>query len=83
MTIRSTIIASALALSAVVQPLHAGGPVLIEDAFEAEAPQKLRPGDKIALAVLGLVVLGLIAGGGNGGSDLCNGDDPAPTPEPC
>ncbi len=70
-----------LAMTAAI-PAHAGGPVIIEEAYEAEAPQKMRPGDKIALAVLGIVVLGLIAGGGKGGSDLCNGDEPVPTPEP-
>lgn len=70
-----------LAMTAAI-PAHAGGPVIIEEAYEAEAPQKMRPGDKIAIAVLGIVVLGLIAGGGKGGGDVCNGQDDVPTPEP-
>lgn len=63
-------------------PAYAGGPVVIEEAFEAEPAPKLSPGEKIAILV-GIVTVGVLIASGGGSSDVCNGDEPAPTPEPC
>ncbi len=49
-------------------PAHAGGPVIIEDAYEAEPAPKLTPGEKIALAAGLLILGGLLLGNGGGDS---------------
>jgi len=56
-------------------PAHAGGPVIIEDAYEAEPAPKLTPGEKIAIAA-GLLLIGVAiiasGNGGGGGGCICN-----------
>lgn len=54
---------------AVTAPAHAGGPVIVEEPYEASPVAKLSPGAQIAIAA-GLIVLGALALGG-GGSDDC------------
>ncbi|MGL4635435.1 MAG: hypothetical protein ACRCWF_05590 [Beijerinckiaceae bacterium] len=55
---------------------HAGGAVIItEDPEPAHAP-RMTSGDKIALGILGAVVLGLIL---SGGSSNCNSEEQPPT----
>lgn len=58
------------------QPAQAGGPVIIEDAYEAEPAPKLTPGEKIALAA-GLLILGglLLGNGGGDGAAACTCND--------
>ena len=60
---------------------HAGGPVIIEDAYTAEAPATKRKVPAWVFLALGAVVVAAIAGGG----DVCTTEDPQPepTPEPC
>ncbi len=78
---RLTLPIAALAIAAAVNPLHAGGPVL-----EGEEPTIVSPDHDRKIGVLpiliGIGILAILAGSG-GGSDVCNGDEPAPTPEPC
>lgn len=67
-----------LAMTAAI-PAHAGGPVIIEEAYEAIPAPRLTPGEKIAIAAGLILVIGLI--GTSGGSDgpaacACNGDEP-------
>ena len=83
MTIRHTLTAiatgTALLLTA---PVHAGGPVIIEDTTES-APVVRDKRDNTALLIFGAIVVGALLLGG-GGSDVCNGDDqPTPEPGPC
>lgn len=68
------LLALILTLTAAV-PAHAGGPVIIEEPYEAAPTVMLTPGEKIAI-VAGLIVLGALAFGG-GGSDDC----PCNTPD--
>lgn len=76
MKLTTLLIAALLAV-----PAHAGGPVLaIEDTAEPVAQAHLSPGEKIGLAVLGLIIIGALAGGG--GSDVCNDGGEEPSPEP-
>ena len=67
---------------ALAVPATAGGPVLVEDTTETAAPAAaLTPGEKVGLAILGLIIIGAIAAGGGDaatpGGKLCFGD---PTP---
>ena len=57
-------------------PAHAGGPVIIEDAYEAEPAPKLTPGETIAIAA-GLLILGglLLGNGGGDGPAACTCND--------
>jgi hypothetical protein len=56
-------------------PVHAGGPVLTEDATETAAPRR----NAVPFLIAGALILALIAGQSHG----CNGDDaPEPTPDP-
>ncbi len=59
-------------------PAIAGGPVIVEEAYEAPAAPRLTPGEKIAIAAGLILVIGLVAGGGSGGpaACACNGDEP-------
>lgn len=77
MKLHLTIIATGLALL-MLQPVQAGGPVILEDT--ESAPVKVRDKrDHTALLIFGLAALALIAGSGGGGTDApCYGD---PTPE--
>ena len=68
------ILTAALILAAI--PAQAGGPVLTEDAYEAE-PQHDR---KIGGLVVGLIIIGALLAASNGGP--CHGDTPEPSPEP-
>lgn len=52
-------------------PLHAGGPVIIEDAAES-APVVRDHKSKLPLILLGLAVAAVILGSG---SDTCNGEE--------
>lgn len=75
----------AMALTAAIMAViaghaDAGGPV-IEDTAEPVAQTHLSPGEKIGLAVLGLIIIGALAGGG--GNDVCNNDEPSPTDGGC
>lgn len=75
--LKATALTAAI-LAAIAGHAHAGGAV-IEDTAEAAPAPKLSPGEKIGLAVLGLIIIGALAGGG--GHDVCNNDEPSP--EPC
>lgn len=77
-----TLLASAIAIAAAVNPLHAGGPVIIEDAYEAEPQVENKAGWIVPVAIL-LIIAAAASGGSKGGGDVCNGDEPAPTPGPC
>jgi len=68
---------TALLIACLALPVHAGGPVIIEDATEA-APLVRSHNNRLVPILLGLAVAAIILGGG---SDACNGD-PEPTPEP-
>ena len=81
MTIRYTLTAiatgTALLLTA---PVHAGGPVIT-----AEEPfiQEARPSSEgrwVVPVIVGLIIIGALASGGS--SDVCQGPDDQPTPEP-
>lgn len=76
-TFLKAIAATAVVMALIADPGHAGGPVVIEDTAEAAPAPKLSPGEKIGLAVLGLIIIGALAGGG--GHDVCQNDTPAPT----
>lgn len=66
-----------IALTLAATPLHAGGPVIVEET-EA-APRHDR---KIGGLVVGLIIIGALIAA-SGGHDTCNGDpEPEPTPEP-
>lgn len=70
---------TAALIACLALPVHAGGPVIVEDAYEAEAPRHDR---KIGGLVVGLIVIAALIAA-SGGSDTCNNDGPEPTPEPC
>ncbi len=67
-----------IALTLAATPLHAGGPVIIEDAAEA-APLVRSHNNRLVPILLGIAVAAIILGGG---SDACNGD-PEPTEPGC
>ena len=71
MTRLALILSLALAL-----PANAGGPVIVEEAYEAEPAPRLTPGEKIAIAA-GILILCAIACGSDGpdvkpGPVVCN-----------
>lgn len=75
MTIRTTLIAATVGLS-IASTAFAGGPVIIEEAYEAE-PTPARENNWIVPVVIGLLVIGAIAS--NGGNDApAKPDDPQP-----
>ena len=81
MTIRYTLTAiatgTALLLTA---PVHAGGPVIVqEDPMVAEA-RPSSEGRWVLPVIVGLIIIGALASGGS--SDVCQGPDEQPTPEP-
>ena len=59
-----------------VSPAYAGGPVIVEDAYEAEPAPRMTAGEKLAVAAGLLLIIAIASGGG----DNCNGD-PQPEPE--
>lgn len=62
-------------------PVHAGGPVITEDAYEAEPQRQDRKVPGFVWIALGAVVAAAILGGGGN----CTAPDPEPLPEtgPC
>ena len=66
------------ALLLATNPAIAGGPVVVEDAYEAEPAPRMTAGEKLAVAA-GLLLIIAIA---SGGSDVCNGPDDVPQPGP-
>ena len=83
MNIRETLIATAVGLACLVNPVFAGGPVIVEDAYEAAPAEqpKRKLGGWVIPVVLGIVVLGALA---NGSDKPCHGDtDPTPDPGGC
>lgn len=81
MNIRYTLTAIATGIALLTSPAFAGGPVLVEEHYEAEPAPKLSAGEKAALAIGLLLVIALASGGS---SDVCNGDEqPVPEPGPC
>ncbi len=82
MNVKTTLLAFATGTALLLtQPALAGGPV-IEDAYEAEPQVKNKAGWIVPVAIL-LIIAAAASGGSKGGGDVCNGDEPAPTPEPC
>ena len=69
-------------LIAIAAPVHAGGPVIAEDAAEAAPVRHMSPGEKIALGLTFLLAIGILSGGG-GGSSNCHGSDEPPTDGGC
>ena len=65
---------------ALAAPAHAGGPVIVEDAYEAEPQRHER---KIGGLVVGILVIAAIAALANGGGNCTGPEDPDPTPEGC
>ena len=59
-------------------PVHAGGPVIVEDAAEA-APLVRSHNNRLVPILFGLAVAAILLGGG--GDSPCNTPD-EPTPEP-
>lgn len=76
MNIRSTLLATAIGIALLTGPLNAGGPVIVEDAYEAE-PQGHSLKDAAPYIIAALIIGGLILSGGN-----CNQGEPEPTPTP-
>lgn len=80
MTVTQTITAIATGTALLLtQPAFAGGPVLVEDDYEAEAAPKR---NWIVPAAILLIIAAAASGGSKGGGSVCYGDD-VPTPEPC
>ena len=77
MELKATILASVLAIAAAVNPLHAGGPVIVEDAAEA-APLVRSHNNRLVPILFGLAVAAILLGGGS--DSPCNGDEPTPEP---
>lgn len=73
MNIRQTLLACATGATLLLSTqAQAGGPVIVEDAYEAEPAPKLTPGEKLAIAA-GIIIVGaLIVGGGGSGDCTCN-----------
>jgi hypothetical protein len=75
--IRATLLLTAFLAAT---PVYAGGPVITEDAYEAE-PQ--RHDRKIGGLVVGILVIAAIAALANGGGNCTGPEDPVePTPGP-
>ena len=68
-----------IALTLAATPLHAGGPVIVEDAAEA-APLVRSHNNRLVPILFGLAVAAILLGGG---SDNCHGGDPEPTEPGC
>ena len=58
-------------------PAIAGGPVIIEDAYEA-APLVRSHNNRLVPILFGLAVAAILLGGGS--DSPCNGDEPTPEP---
>lgn len=82
MNIRLTLTALATGIALLTSPGFAGGPVIVEDAYAAEAPATKRKVPAWVFLALGAVVVAAIAGGGG---DVCTAEEVPvePTPEPC
>ncbi len=79
---KTTILAIATGTALLLtQPVQAGGPVIVEDDFVAEA-RPSSEGRWVIPVIVGIGIIAYLASKG-GSSDVCNGDEPAPTPEPC
>jgi len=78
MKLTLTAIATGTALL-LTQPAFAGGPVLVEDDYAAEAQPKRNW--IVPVAIL-LIIAAAASGGSKSGGSVCYGDD-VPTPEPC
>lgn len=79
MTIRMTILAATIGLSALITaPVHAGGPVIIEETplVEADTEDGRRPGWIVPAAIFTVVLIAIASGGG----DVCNGDEEPAVP---
>ena len=69
-----------IALTLAATPLHAGGPVIVEDAYEA-APLVRSHNNRLVI-LFGLAVAAILLGGGS--DSPCNTpDDPTPEPGGC
>lgn len=77
--IRTTLLASAIGIAALLTaPVHAGGPVLVEEPpqVEADTEDGRIPGWVVPAAVGSIVLLAIVIG-----SDTCNGDAQPTEPE--
>ena len=76
MNIRTTLLTAATGIALLTNPSFGGGPVIVEDAYEAEPAPKLTPGEKIAI-VAGILIIGglLIGSGGSDGPAACACND--------
>lgn len=66
-----------VALTLAASPVHAGGPVIIEDPMVAEA-RPSSEGRWVVPVIVGLIIIGALASGGS--SDVCQGPDDVPAP---
>lgn len=63
---------------AACQPAMAGGPIITEeDGAPVAVERGMTPGEKVALVILGSIIIGLITGGSD---SPCNGPDDTPEP---
>ena len=69
-----------IALTLAATPLHAGGPVIIEDAYEA-APLVRSHNNRIVPILFGLAVAAILLGGGS--DSPCNTPDEPTEPGGC
>jgi len=76
MTIRTTLISATVGMS-IASTAHAGGPVIVEDAYEA-APLVRSHNNRLVPILFGLAVAAILLGGGS--DSPCNGDEPTPEP---
>jgi len=69
-----------IALTLAATPLHAGGPVIIEDAYEA-APLVRSHNNRLVPILFGLAVAAILLGGGS--DSPCNTPDEPTEPGGC
>ena len=79
MTIRTTLISATVGMS-IASTAHAGGPVIVEDAYEA-APLVRSHNNRLVPILFGLAVAAILLGGGS--DSPCNTPDEPTEPGGC